>query len=262
MIVMSGIGLSGVTVSLIRVITKLTLEPQGTQKVPLSIMTLSSAIYFFVSAGFVAICSITFLFVLRSSFVKYYMTMTTSETKDDLLPINSERQPVSLLVVFGKIWNMCLNVSFVFFVTLTVFPGLSATIETHYPQTFMKDWLSILMVVVCNIFDFIGRSLPRFLVVFNTRTIGVPVLIRSIFLPLFILCIYPRVITHDVFPLLFMALFSISGGYLGSLSMMLAPSLVRPHEKESSGMLMNMFLLLGILIGSNFGLLVGKVVGL
>lgn len=46
-----------------------------------------------------------------------------------------------------KIWHQALLVMFVFVVTIGLFPGISANIETSFPESFMKNWLPILMIV-------------------------------------------------------------------------------------------------------------------
>jgi len=73
---MTGNGLSGVTVSIIRVITKvtITIDPmeRDEQKI-LGSLTLSSSIFFFFSAGTMILCLITYIIMMRSPFVQYYM---------------------------------------------------------------------------------------------------------------------------------------------------------------------------------------------
>lgn len=77
-------------------------------------------------------------------------------------------------------------------------------------------------------------SLQTFLLLFQPRRDGIllPVLcvIRTVFLPLFVFCnALPRnhdlsYFREDYFPMVFMGLFAISNGYLGSLCMMYGPT--------------------------------------
>lgn len=69
--VMGGQGAAGLIVSIIRVITKLTLESGDDPSIPT--LTLSASIYFFLSCSVVIACFITFIILLRLPFVKYYM---------------------------------------------------------------------------------------------------------------------------------------------------------------------------------------------
>ena len=126
----------------------------------------------------------------------------------------------------------------------------------------MKYWLNLIVVSVTSSFDMIGRTLPRFITLFKDQKIGVPILVRVVFLPLFVLCNYPRVIIYDPIPIVFAALFSLSGGYLASSSMMIIPTLVEPQERELAGMISNVCLLFGIFLGSMIGFGFGSAVGL
>jgi len=104
-----------------------------------------------------------------------------------------------------------------------------------------------------------GRASPRFLILFGRKLIAIPVLLRLAFLPLFILCLKPRIFTHDAIPIVLMAAMALSNGYLSSLLMMFGPTSVESHEMATAGTMMTFFLLLGITIGSNLGLLIDLV---
>jgi equilibrative nucleoside transporter 1/2/3 len=270
--VMSGNGLAGITTSIIRVITKLTLESK--KPITLETLNLSAAIYFFVSAGVIIMCILSYFVMVRTRFVAHFLG-TGAVWEEEKASLLSEEEdlsigykasplpPVSTLQVLKKIWHMCFLVCFIFFVSLAIFPGISVTIESCYgPKSAMADWLPVLMIVVFNVFDFIGRTLPRFVIMFGEKSIAIPIMLRVVLLPLFIFCIYPRLIVYDVIPLIFMAILALSNGYLSSITMMIAPGLVESHEREAAGTIMTFFLLLGICLGSNCGLLIGKIVGL
>lgn len=269
--VMSGNGLAGITTSIIRVITKVTLESK--KPVTLETLNLSAAIYFFVSAAVIIVCIVSYFIMVRTGFAAHFLgtgalseeekANLLSEEEDIFIDDKASPPPASTLQVLKKIWHMCFLVCFIFFVSLAIFPGISVTIESYYgPKSAMADWLPVLMIVVFNVFDFIGRTLPRFVVVFGEKSVGIPIVLRVVLLPLFIFCIYPRLIVYDAIPLIFMAILALSNGYLSSITMMIAPGLVEPHEREAAGTIMTFFLLLGICLGSNCGLLIGKIVGL
>ena len=280
--VMLGNGVAGIVTSVIRVITKVTIESQ--KPVTLKQLNLSAAVYFFVSAGFILLCIVSYFVMSRTPFVMSRMNKKSKKVEDgeestendSLVPSSSTSQsaavpaseaPVekkaSALAIMKKIWHMCFLVTFVFFVSLAIFPGLCVTIESYYgPGSVMADWLPVLMIVTFNVFDFLGRLFPRFIVLFGERSVTIPVLLRVILLPLFMMCIYPKVVYHDAVSLVFMGILSFTNGYLSSIVMMTAPGLVEPHEREMAGTIMTVFLLLGITLGSNSAMLIGKIVGL
>jgi equilibrative nucleoside transporter 1/2/3 len=258
--VMMGNGFAGLTVSLIRILTKATIEAEGSTD---KTILISSSIYFFVSAGVIILCIISYLILLRSPFVRYYLKKSTQPAANDIVQyddynnIQAEPQTVSVWQVFKKIWLMAFGVFMVFTVTLAIFPGLVVTIPTMFPTSKWAEWFPVILVFFFQLFDTVGRTLPRWIIAFNQRTVIVPILLRVVFLILFLLCLKPRLILHDAFPLIFMALMAFTNGYLSSLVMMFAPSNVKEHEKQTAGTMMTFFLLLGICAGSNIGLGIG-----
>lgn len=81
--VMSGNGLAGVLASLLRIITKLTItidyQEQDKEKV-IGVLTLSSSIFFFFSAGMMVICLIGFVIMMRTEYVQYYLRKVCFDT--------------------------------------------------------------------------------------------------------------------------------------------------------------------------------------
>jgi equilibrative nucleoside transporter 1/2/3 len=262
--VMMGNGLAGLTVILIRVLTKATIESEGSTD---QTMLISTAIYFFVSSFVIVICIVSYLILLRTPFVKYYIDKASKPAVNDIVQYDEynniqgdEKVSVSVWQVFLKIKLMGFAVFAVFTVTLAIFPGLVVTIPTYYPDSPWASWFPIVSVLFFQLFDSIGRTVPRWFVVLSQRTIVVPVLMRVAFLVLFLLCLKPRYIVHDAFPLVFMAGMAFTNGYFSSLIMMFAPSNVRDNEKQTAGTLMTFFLLLGICAGSNLGLGIGLLI--
>ncbi|KAF2983701.1 hypothetical protein EK904_000564 [Melospiza melodia maxima] len=89
------------------------------------------------------------------------------------------------------------------------------------------------------------------------------VLLRTIFLPLFILSNYqPRahvrtvLFDRDIYPVLFTALLGLSNGYLGTLVMVYGPKIVPRELAEAAGVLMSFYLVLGLALGSACAVLV------
>jgi len=105
------------------------------------------------------------------------------------------------------------------------------------------------------IFDFVGRLLPRWIVLFSPRALGGVAILRFVFFILFPLCIKPRVLDNDAFAYILMILLAFTNGYCGTLSMMYGPKDVNPEEKEYAGIIMSFSLNVGIFIAVHFALL-------
>ncbi|EFC41053.1 equilibrative nucleoside transporter [Naegleria gruberi] len=272
--VMSGNGIAGVACSFLRIVTKLTIE-QNKKHVPIQTMTISAAVYFFVCALVIIACIATFIIIMRTPFVQHYL-QKASEPKTSINDQSQSYDEVSTLVptstpqksgiftVFKKIWIQACLVMTVFWMTLSVFPGLSVSVPTYYTGTVMKDWLPILIGASFNIFDFIGRSAPRWIVMFNRKWVAAPIFVRLLLVPLFVFMYKPSIVGLDAFndavPLLAISAVALTNGYLSSLCMMYGPSLVDDHEKETAGTIMTFFLLMGICLGSNTGLVIGQAI--
>lgn len=62
--------------------------------------------------------------------------------------------------------------------------------------------------------------------------------LRVVFIPLFILCVYPSgapALRHPAWPCVFSLLMGISNGYFGSVPMILAAGKVSPKQRELAG---------------------------
>lgn len=62
--------------------------------------------------------------------------------------------------------------------------------------------------------------------------------LRAVFIPLFILCVYPGrapALRHPAWPCVFSLLMGISNGYFGSVPMILAAGKVGPRLRELAG---------------------------
>ncbi|XP_070590326.1 equilibrative nucleoside transporter 1 [Erythrolamprus reginae] len=247
-----------------------------------------SAFGYFITACVVVLIAIGSYIVLpRLDFFCFYsmknkreyvtsVTQAEMETKVDLInkdvvngvernhsrngdPLASSHSS-SVLGIFKKIWVMAVSVCLVFTVTIGVFPAVTVAVR----PTIGKDtlWVTYFSAVACflmfNIFDWAGRSLTAVCVWpgKESRLLPFLVIIRVIFIPLFMLCnVQPRcnlpvIFAHDAWFLIFMLLFSISNGYLASLCMCFGPKKVLSHEAETAGAIMAFFLSLGLALGA------------
>ncbi|KAL9656557.1 hypothetical protein ABK040_012140 [Willaertia magna] len=273
---MSGNGIAAVICSFLRIVTKLTIE-QNRKHLSLSILNVSASVYFFICSAVILLCVVSFAVVMRMEFVQYYLRkaegkdeekrsiINATEDEEEQQNTNDFKPQPSVISVFKKIWVYCSLVCCVFWVTLGVFPGLAVQVPTWYKGTEMVEWLPILIGTTFNIFDFIGRSAPRWIIMIKGKWISIPILLRFIFFPLFIFYFKPEIFGLDAFndsiPLISMAVLALTNGYFSSLSMMFAPGCVEDYEKETAGTMMTFFLLLGLTLGSNTGLAIGKILG-
>ncbi|XP_026208516.1 equilibrative nucleoside transporter 2 [Anabas testudineus] len=164
----------------------------------------------------------------------------------------------SVFEVFKKIWVMAFCVTFVFTVTLSVFPAVTADVRTAFPGKWERFFISACCFLMFNINDWLGRTIttlvrwPRK----ESRLFPALVVSRVVFIPLLMLCnVQPRkflpvYFSHDALFTTIMAVFSVSSGYFVCLSMTYAPQLVEPKDAETAGALMTFFLALGLSIGA------------
>ncbi|XP_075943188.1 equilibrative nucleoside transporter 2-like [Anarhichas minor] len=164
----------------------------------------------------------------------------------------------SVIEVFKKVWVMAFCVTFVFTVTLSVFPAVTADVRTSFPGNWERYFISVCCFLVFNINDWFGRTVttvihwPRK----DSRLFPVLVVSRVVFVPLLMLCnvqsrsFLPVYFGHDAAFAVIMTLFSLSSGYFVCLSMSYAPQLVEQKDAETAGALMTFFLALGLSLGA------------
>ncbi|XP_016346107.1 equilibrative nucleoside transporter 2 [Sinocyclocheilus anshuiensis] len=170
----------------------------------------------------------------------------------------SSPQKSSILQVFKKIWLMAFCVTFVFTVTLSVFPAVTVDVKTVYGGKWERYFIPVVCFLFFNVMDFIGRSVtlvskwPSK----DSRLFPVLVVCRVIFVPLLMMCnvqerhYMPVLFSNDVMFAAIMVCFSVSSGYFVCLSMTYAPQLVEPKDGETAGALMTFFLALGLSLGA------------
>ncbi|XP_016414649.1 equilibrative nucleoside transporter 2-like, partial [Sinocyclocheilus rhinocerous] len=179
------------------------------------------------------------------------------------IPLQSENtstQKSSILEVFKKIWLMAFCVTFVFTVTLSVFPAVTVDVKTGYGGKWEQYFIPVFCFLLFNVMDFTGRSVT---LVFkwpskDSRLFPGLVVCRVIFVPLLMMCnvqerhYIPVLFSNDFMFAAIMVFFSVSSGYFVCLSMTYAPQLVEPKDGETAGALMTFFLALGLSLGAAF----------
>lgn len=152
---------------------------------------------------------------------------------------------------------------YIFFISIIIFPSLSSNIES-VSQSSGSPWATKYFVpltsfLLYNFADWCGRQITAWIQVPGPKSKLLPalVLLRTIFLPLFILSNYqPRahirivVFNQDVYPVVFTVLLGLSNGYLGTLVMIYGPKIVPKELAEAAGVVMTIYLMLGLAVGS------------
>jgi len=171
---------------------------------------------------------------------------------DEIIPSSGRAR---MLFVFKKIRLLAITVLFVFTVTLSLFPSVTAKIHavSDSSNRFFNDLFVPFSFVMFNLFDWLGRNLAGWVQLIPANRLWIFVAIRFVFYPLFLLCNVggpTLVFDDDAWPILFMAIFAFSNGYLASLAMMYGPSLAPKQAAETAGTMMVFFLTAGIASGS------------
>lgn len=165
-------------------------------------------------------------------------------------------------VVSRVIWPYMLSIGVTYFITLCLFPGL----ESEIRNATLGEWLPILIMAIFNMSDFVGKVsfysslfkssiwdkahyeyLPnrvclQILAALPYEWNGVRLLffscIRVVFIPLFIMCVYPvpkPTLCHPAWPCVFSLLMGVTNGYFGSVPMIQAAGKVPPEQRELAG---------------------------
>eukprot|EP01112_Ceratiomyxa_fruticulosa_P013868 TRINITY_DN392_c0_g1_i2.p1 TRINITY_DN392_c0_g1~~TRINITY_DN392_c0_g1_i2.p1 ORF type:complete len:416 (+),score=65.13 TRINITY_DN392_c0_g1_i2:185-1432(+) len=252
---MSGNGVAGIAAFILRVVTKVSMPntEKGLQH--------SGTLYFVLAAFLILVCLLLYLVLMKLPITIYYMQRyySTQNTERESLLKDSEnirRKPnVSTWKLALKIKREALTVFFVFFVTLSLFPGVTSLVPTSTPS--LGDaWFQIIFSGFFMVFDFLGRTSPRFAILFGPKKLWIPVILRSVFFPLLVLLVRPRIFDKDVYAYIIMAVLALTNGYCGTLGMMYGPTNADPHEKETAGIIMSFSLNFGIFCATHFALLV------
>lgn len=165
--------------------------------------------------------------------------------------------------ILKKIWLLGLCILYVFSVSITVFPAVSSGIQSVHKDS-GSPWTTTYFVplscfLLYNVADLCGRMATSWLQVPGPTSKVLPALVlcRSVMVPLFMFCNYqPRdhlhtvIFAHDAYPVLFNCLLGLSNGYLGTLPMIYGPKVVHRELAEATGVVMSLFLALGLAIGS------------
>lgn len=157
-------------------------------------------------------------------------------------------------------WPFCFTLMFVFWITLSIYPGLFVLIQSDNQTTAIipeKFILPLFCFLVFNLGDFLGRQFGGcFLLRKDQGLASLSIaLSRILFIPLFIFCnVQPRHIIvlfkSETYFILFNLIFALLNGYLVLNSFVNGPLLIPEQYRQFSGYLLVAFLGLGLTLGS------------
>ncbi|KAI8078663.1 equilibrative nucleoside transporter [Halteromyces radiatus] len=279
--VMSGQGIAGVAVAGSSIISALAATTKMDTNDPSSINR--SAFIYFLSALFVTVAALLGRVILsQQAFYLFQMKqekLVISDDEDSESSQHTTTRPVKQLV--KKSMGLIFAVAYVFVVTLMIFPSITALIKSvvrHPPSSdntsptrttttsqsrFFDDDIFIAMhFLLFNVGDWVGRVLPLWssFQTFKSSLLVIFSLLRTGLIPLFLICnvvvsrerLLPVLINSDLAYFLLIWIFSVTNGWVSSLSMMAAPQqtyLRSAAEKSQIGSIMSFALVVGLAIG-------------
>ncbi|XP_078129002.1 equilibrative nucleoside transporter 3 [Sander vitreus] len=236
-------------------------------------VTDSALAYFLTADVFVLLCIITYLLLPTLAYSRHYMLAATNSgvmSKEAAAAGTGKTSSIPpLQPILRKTWVLGLSVFYVFCISIMVFPAVSSGIQSinkdsgsPWTTTYFVPLTSFLLY---NAADFCGRQATAWLQVPGPASRVLPALVlgRSVIVPLFMFCNYqPRdhlhavLFDHDLYPVVLNCLLGLTNGYLGTLPMIYGPKVVPRELAEATGVVMSVFLTLGLAVGSAFSVLI------
>uniref|UniRef100_A0A0K0DME3 Equilibrative nucleoside transporter 1 n=1 Tax=Angiostrongylus cantonensis TaxID=6313 RepID=A0A0K0DME3_ANGCA len=165
---------------------------------------------------------------------------------------------VSFFLLKKQGWPQMMNVYLVFFVSLTIFPGIMVDIRDELvgqKYSFVipeKFFVPITCFLLFNVFAFVGSLLAGRFQYPGPVHLWKVVYTRLVFIPFFAFCNYrpltrklPVFFTNTWLYVFMAIIMSISSGYLSGLAMMYAPRVVEPSKSRIASMMAGFFLIFG-----------------
>ncbi|XP_053244490.1 equilibrative nucleoside transporter 3 isoform X1 [Podarcis raffonei] len=270
----------GGTVSAVALVVDLAAAPDVTD---------SALAYFLTADLFVILCIGMYLILPKLEYSRYYMgrrqggtqppcVLPSDYLEDDdtatgntsLLPPDRNQRgripPLGSILKEMGVLGFC--VFYVYFISIIIFPAISSSIESvdKVPGSLWTDkyFTPLTSFLLYNFADWCGRQITVWIQAPGPKSKLLPalVLLRTFFVPVFMLCNFqPRkhiakvFFTQDAYPVVFTVLLGFSNGYLNTLAMMYGPKVTPKELSEAAGVLMMMFLQLGLALGSVFSVL-------
>lgn len=236
---------AGVLVSVLRVITKAAYaqDAHGLRK--------SANLYFAVSIVVMALCVVLYNVAHRLPVIQYYNDLkiqAVNEDKEEKGLLTGGRWRSTLWEVVWSVQWYGIGIVLIYVVTLSIFPGYIT--EDVHSET-LKDWYSIILIAGYNVFDLVGKSLTAVYLLKNAKVAIGGCFARLLFYPLFLGCLHgPKFFRTEIPVTILTCLLGLTNGYLTSVLMILSPKVVPLQHAETAGIVMVLFLVVGLAAGS------------
>lgn len=230
----------------------------------------TAAIYYFITALFILLaCFDTYFALPLNRFFRYHDHMFNKALHEKKRRSAVHVMPYGL--IFKQCFPQCFNVFFTYFVTLTIFPAVLADVKMAHDDFPISQmyYTPITCFLTFNICAVLGNLIPSILRFPSPRWLVIPVLLRALFLPFFLLCNYRPFGVERLWPALMhwdyaywtaSGLFGLTGGYFSSLAMMYCPRMVEPEYASVAGMFGAASIVTGIFSGIGFSYLMPLIV--
>ncbi|KAM0987440.1 hypothetical protein ACFX2A_011730 [Malus domestica] len=243
--IVAGTAGSGVVVSALRIVTK-AVYPQtadGLRK--------SANLYFAVGIVIIVICIVFYNVAPRIPVMKYYADLKVQAVNDE----TEEKGLLTVTVLRSTLWHVVdrvkwygISILLIYIVTLSIFPGY-ITEDVH--SQILKDWYPIILIAGYNVFDLVGKSLTSVYLPRSSKVAIGSTVVRLLFFPLFYGCLHgPKFFRTEIPVTILTCLLGLTNGYLTSVLMILAPKVVQLQHAETAGIVIVLFLVLGLAAGS------------
>ncbi|XP_042502338.1 equilibrative nucleotide transporter 1 [Macadamia integrifolia] len=243
--VVAGTAASGVLVSFLRIVTK-AVFPQDAHG-----LRESANLYFIVSIAVMAICIIFYNVADRLPVIQYYKELKIQAVNKDKIEEGSLTGSLfraTLWDIVGRVKWFGFGIILIYIVTLSIFPGY-ITEDVH--SQILKDWYPILLITGYNVFDLVGKSLTAIYLPESSKMAIGACVARLLFYPLFLLCLHgPKFFRTEIPVSILTCLLGLTNGYLTSVLMIMAPKTVQIQHAETAGIVIVLFLIIGLAAGS------------
>ncbi|XP_061491236.1 equilibrative nucleoside transporter 3 [Rhineura floridana] len=248
-------------------------------------VTDSALAYFLMADIFIILCIGMYLILPELEYPRYYIRRQQGSTQpsctlpsdyweegdkatgnNSLFPPDGRIPPLRSILKKTSVLGFC--VFYVYFISIIIFPAISSSIESvnKVPGSLWTDkyFTPLTSFLLYNFADWCGRQITAWIQVPGPHSKLLPAmaLLRTFFVPFFMLCNFqPRkhitnvVFTQDIYPVVFTVFLGFSNGYLNTLAIIYGPKVTPKEQSEAAGVLMMMFMQLGLALGSAFSVL-------
>ena len=197
------------------------------------------------------VCIVFYNAAPRLPLMKHYKQLknrAAGEEEQERGPLTGARWRSTLWEIVGRVKLHGLGIVAIYAVTLSIFPGF-ITEDVH--SELLGDWYSVLLIAGYNVFDLVGKSLTAMWRIEGERVAVGGSLARLLFVPLFYGCLHgPRFLRTEIPVTVLTCLLGLTNGYLTSVLMIMAPKAVPLQHSETAGIVIVLFLVVGLAVGS------------